>query len=80
MCIGSGFFSGSYGARHSALSVGLLDEVVLPKEETSILGVLSPQMFSNLENICGSLYQWKYCYFHWYLVTSGNSNTFSLRD
>lgn len=46
MCIGSGFFSASYGARHSALSVGLLDEAVLPKEETSILGVLSPQMFS----------------------------------
>lgn len=46
MCIGYGFFSASYGARHSALSVGLLDEVVLPKEETSILGVLSPQMFS----------------------------------
>lgn len=42
MCIGSGFFSGSYGARHSALSVGLLDEVVLAKKETSILGVLSP--------------------------------------
>lgn len=46
MCIGSGFLSGSYGARHSALSVGLLDEVVLAKEETSILGVLSSQMFS----------------------------------
>lgn len=66
MCIGSGFFSGSYGACHSALSVGLLDEVVLAKKR---------------------LLYWVYChhkhslnFYGMCLVTSGNSNIFSLRD